>query len=155
MQAGMGMVRFRGIGLALIIGVTGFGSTVAAAASQDVDHHNRTSWTKHDRAVYAVSTLNAPLCSNGEQLSTVLWNQYDAREFDVLASTTSNNLWFIQVKLSTGGLLGVYSYTFGAKLPTGIQSYHCVLPSPSNVYADYKAKNWKLVARFGSTYPKN
>lgn len=153
--------------LAAAVGTAALLGSVAqlSAASGPVNaagHHHRVhrdarriSWAEHDRAVYAVSTLNAPLCSNGQQLSTVLWNVQGARLFDVLRSPSNHGLYFVQVRDADARLIGVYSYRFGAKLPSGIQSSRCVAVAPAGAVTAYKHRAWKFVARFTSTYPQD
>lgn len=148
--------------IALLTGMVQAGGHLASlhqatkAAHRMTRHvRSKTSWSDHDRAVYAVSTLNAPLCSSHAQLSTVLWNTYLAREFDVLQATNIRHLFFIQVRTASSSLLGVYSYVFGTKLPTGVQSAHCVVPAGDQMATAYRNHAWKFVSRFTSTYPKN
>ncbi|HEV3310707.1 MAG TPA: hypothetical protein VG815_09330, partial [Chloroflexota bacterium] len=74
------------------------------------NHHHGISWHEHDRTVYVVSTLNAPLCDNGQQLSSVLWSTYNARIFDVSRSLTIRRLYFVQVRTAAHALIGVYAY---------------------------------------------
>jgi len=138
------------------------GASASANRHHHTGHHAHVrhnakgfSWAMHDRAVYAVSTLNAPLCGGKTQLSAQLWKQYSARYFDVLASSDVRGLFFIQVKTVAGTILGVYEYQFGSRLPMGIQTSHCVASAPSSASAAYRSKNWTFIARFGSTYPKS
>lgn len=112
-------------------------------------------WEERDRAVYVVSTLNAPLCKSGRQLSTVLWTKDGARLFDVLKSTVNGNLYYIQVRTASKTLLGVYAYEFGWKFPTGVRSYHCVAKAQPGIVKGYGSKAWRFIARFRTTYPQN
>lgn len=125
------------------------------AHQQRHTHHHGISWHEHDRTVYVVSTLNAPLCDNGQQLSSVLWKTYDARIFDVSRSVTIRRLYFIQVRTAAHELIGVYAYKFGWKLPTGVENGKCVTTAASDVLSDYQAHSWRFEIQFSSTYPQN
>ena len=155
-------VLLRAMALVMIAGlISGLGVAQAASAQPAVFAHHSTrvhhgiSWHERDRAVYAVSTLNAPLCGNGQQLSTVLWNAEGSRIFDVSRATTIRNTYFIQVRTVNLSLLGVYAYKFGSKLPTGVTSAKCVAPASSGVVAAYAAHLWRFEVRFTSTYPQS
>jgi hypothetical protein len=129
--------------------------TAAGIAHHGTGGHHGISWHERDRAVYAVSTLNAPLCGNGQQLSTVLWNAEGSRIFDVSRATTIRNTYFIQVRTVNLSLVGVYAYKFGSKLPTGVTSAKCVAPASSGVVAAYASHQWRFEVRFTSTYPQS
>jgi hypothetical protein len=118
-------------------------------------HHRGISWKEHDRLVYAVSTLNAPLCSDGRQLSAVLWNDDGARIFDVGKSTANHQLYFIQVRAANKALLSVFAYQFGWKLPQGAQNYQCVTAAGPDVVAGYRSHAWKFEMQFNSTFPQS
>lgn len=143
----------------LVIGIASLGVPTARAHAvlQARNHHIRAkiSWQEHDRAVYVVSTLNAPLCGSGQQLSTVLWNHEDARLFSVLRSTAFQGLYYIQVRTDTRKLVGVYAYRFGWKLPKGVLHGRCVGPSPNGAFVSgYHARNWKFITLFHTTFPQ-
>jgi hypothetical protein len=112
------------------------------------------SWKERDRLVYVVTTLNAPVCADGNQLSSDL-HDGGARLYDVSRSTVDRQLYFIQVRASDKTLLGVYTYRFGWQLPQGVQSYKCVVAASSNIDGQYKAHDWKQEAEFDSTFPQS
>jgi hypothetical protein len=112
-------------------------------------------WAQRDRAVYVVSTLNAPLCADGHQLSTELWRNDDARLFDVLQSRNNSNLYFIEVRKANAVLLAVYAYEFGWRMPRGVQRSECVRLAPPDVIAAYRSGRLVHVARFHTTFPLN
>ena len=128
----------------------------ASITRLDSPSHSRQGWRQHDRAVYVVSTLNAPVCSSGQQLSTVLWTHDGARFFDVLEGTKDPGIYFIQVRNNSHSLLSVYSYRFGWKLPAGLLHSKCVPPSPNpSIGVTYRAKQWRLLAHFNTTFPQS
>lgn len=118
-------------------------------------HHHRINWVEHDRAVYAVSTLNAPLCSNGQQLSTVLWRQDNARLFYVFHSLPEPNLYYIVARSDEHHVVGVYAYNFGWKVPEGVKSARCVATASPQVMADFRREALIFVARFHTTFPQS
>lgn len=126
----------------------------APSASSGVTHH-QIDWQQHDRAVYAVTTLNAPLCDNGQQLSTVLWTRDGARVFDVLGSKQNPNLYYVVAHKADRTTLGVYAYEFGWKLPKGVRSSECVNPAPADVVAGFQRGQLVRVGRFKTTFPQS
>lgn len=117
-------------------------------------HHHGLSWHEHDRVVYAVSTLNAPLCSNGKQLSAVLSGN-GAHFFDVDRSLLDQRLYYVVVRTATESLVGVYAYRFGWKLPDGVLNSRCVAAANSGLAAGFKSRDWKWEAQFTSTFPQS
>ncbi|HZT97852.1 MAG TPA: hypothetical protein VFB34_13545 [Chloroflexota bacterium] len=111
------------------------------------------SWNEHDRAVYVVSTLNAPVCPSGEQLSTVLWQRDKARIFAVLKSKTDAGLYYIAVRRADHHLVGVYAYRFGWKLPQGVKKSRCVALASSPIVTGFKNHDFRWVESFHTTYP--
>jgi hypothetical protein len=135
------------------------GSQAVAMAHGDrsgsrIHHHRKISWREHDRVVYAVSTLNAPLCPDGRQLSAVLWNDDAARLFYVDKSAVDKQLYYIQVRSAVRAVLSVYAYRFGWKLPEGVQNYKCVAGASAAVVNGYKAHQWRREAQFSTTLPQ-
>lgn len=110
-------------------------------------------WQERDRAIYVVTKLNLPLCSDGRQLKTVL-SRLGARFYDVLSSTANRDLYFIEVRTAINRLLGVYAYRFGALLPRGVQGSRCVRPASATVIKLYRSDALTPVIRFNTTTPE-
>lgn len=154
----------RGLSLFIVLGSVIGALTASNALAAGVhghksaSHHRKVhhglSWHERDRAVYAVSTLNAPLCTNGKQLSAVLVGD-GARFFDVGKSMSDHRLYYIVVRTSNESLMGVYAYRFGWKLPQGVASSECVTNASDNIAAGFKNHTWKWEVQFTSTFPQS
>lgn len=148
-----------GVAVMSMASTTALADSHARPVGDRTTHHrasqrHRISWKERDRTVYAVSTLNAPLCPNGQQLATVLRNQDGARLFDVLKSMADSNLYYIQVRDATKRVLGVYAYRFGWKLPQGVRKSKCVSGATTAVDSSYRLHQWRWEARFRTTFPQ-
>lgn len=150
-----------GSALALVVAAA---ATLGAATPGTFDHstnpyhrsQQKISWRQHDRAVYVVSTLNLPICSNGRLLSTVLRKREKASLFTVLKSRIYHNLYYVRVRNSAHTLLGVYAYRFGWKMPLGLMSGRCVRPvHRTTIRVGYRLRTWMAVGWFHSTYPQS
>lgn len=116
--------------------------------------HRGLSWRERDRAVYVVSTLNAPLCGDNQQLSSVLKNDYGARLYYVARSTAMRDVYYVLVRQADQSPVGVFVYKFGWKLPQGVQDPRCVAIASPKIGNSFNSHRWKIEAHFTSTYPQ-
>lgn len=105
-------------------------------------------WERYDNAVYVVSTLNLPLCRNGQELSTILRVHDGARIFDVLESTIRPDLYFVRVRTSRERTLAVYAYQIGWTVPLGLRGEQCVRRARAEIVALYRRPAVRFLARF-------
>ncbi|GAC1320185.1 MAG: hypothetical protein NVS2B16_03730 [Chloroflexota bacterium] len=163
MPSGMGVLRYGLVIVTLLVSVFTVGSGAFADRQEQsprplkshptVVRRTIPRWVAYDRAAYAVSTLNLPLCDNRQQLSAFLHDRQGAASYTLLQSVRDPDVTFIQVRSASRSLVGVYAYRMGFALPEGVWQAHCVDSAPDSVVSLYRTDTLMWLARFASTNP--
>jgi hypothetical protein len=121
-----------------------------------VVHHNSTSWSQRDRAVYVVSTMNVLHCRSGRLLTDMLVRKFGVTHYDVYADQQSSELYFIEPKRDDGTSAGSLAYQMGWAAPMSVSTFLDKLHihhAPGSAVSAYRNDLKQLIGSFTSTIP--
>ena len=73
-------------------------------------HHSTSSWSRHDCAVYVVSTMNLLHFRNGRPITSALVQKMAVTHYDVYADQQVSDLYFIEPMTDGGSSVGALAY---------------------------------------------
>jgi hypothetical protein len=139
-----------GIFIAALLSCVSWKSTTAAV------HHNTSSWSQRDCAVYVISTMNLLHFRSGHSLTSALAQRFGVTHYDVYADQRTRDLYFIEPRTDGGSSVGAFAYEMGWPVPMSVASsldkLH-VRHAPSGIFSDYRADAKQLIGSFTSTLP--
>ncbi len=144
----------RRLAVLLSFGLLGLATAAvpAYAAGSPPSSTPTVTWQQHDAAVYVVSTLNLLRTPSGQ----LLIERLNVARFDVYADLAKEDLYFIQLRSSHGGLVGVLAYQMGWAKPEALSrstSRLGIERASRTVWRAYRADHKQLIGSFTSTIP--
>lgn len=119
-------------------------------------HRDDANWSRRDRAVYVVSTMNLLHARSGRSLTTMLVHKLGVTHFDVYADQQVNDLYFIEPRRDDGSSAGALAYQMGWVVPMSLSPSLDKLHlrhAPSRACAAYRNDLKQLIGSFASTFP--
>lgn len=135
-------------GLMILIG----SALPAHAAGSPTNPQHTSNWQQRDTAIYVVSTLNLLRDSSGQLLVAKL----NVAHFDVYADSVDSDLYFIQLRGKSGGLVGLLAYQMGWQTPKSMSrstSRLGIRRAPRDDGRAYRTDAKQLIGSFTSTSP--
>lgn len=119
-------------------------------------HQNTSSWSKHDCAVYVLSTMNLLHFRNGRPLTSALVQKMAVTHYDVYADQQVSDLYFIEPMTDSDSSVGALAYQMGWLVPMSVSAaldrFH-VRHAPSSAYTAFRSDTKQLLGSFTSTFP--
>ncbi len=119
-------------------------------------HHSSSSWSRHDCAVYVVSTMNLLHFRNGRPLTSALVQKMAVTHYDVYADQQVSDLYFIEPMTDGDSSVGALAYHMGWLVPMSVSSaldrLH-VRHAPGSAYSAFHSDAKQLIGSFSSTFP--
>ena len=145
------LVAIAALGIAALF--TGLAPAHAAGSGS---HQSAPNWGQHDTAVYVVSTLNLLHTRKGQPIVALLTRKLNISEYDVLADTSVNDLYYVDLRRADGSVAGALAYQLGwskpqiltLALPKGVCKH-----ADDKVMQEYRTDSKQLIGTFSSTLP--